>query len=241
VILGRAGLASAAAIVLGGAVAWAAALPESYRIALENAGHVRYTPYDPDARKSTDGLTVFDFRYADHYTYTFETEMVGDSIDVRIHPEIHAEVTLQHTISLPRNCREGTAWCMRLRSHELDHVAISTDERPRLIFRWLVEHLDPIEHKAAAGTRIGGDWVRKAIDAEVATRHQRVLALIQRNYDLLDSVSVHGLRPIADRRAFFEDLYSLETLRGMHWAEAAEIADLLESEEYRQARRWCAE
>jgi hypothetical protein len=121
--------------------------------------------------------------------------------------------SVQHRIALSEDYRPTKPWASALLRHEFDHVAVSTD--PRLIA--IVESLDGSEvdvevdnlgdrqqHKAS---------VARAVDEYVKRFRVSIEMLVMEKYKALDATSSDGMVLIGDRKSFFRDLYSHETLR----------------------------
>jgi hypothetical protein len=125
--------------------------------------------------------------------------------------------------------------------HEFDHVAISTDERPKLILRHLILSAATIERDLPPETPVTKELIASLVHEEAEAYKEAVRALIKQNYERLDEVSRHGTRDIPDRHRFFEELYSPQGLERQKFAHLDRIRDLLRSDEYRRARRYYAE
>jgi len=204
---------------------------------LVRAGEVAWEPYDVAGRRDLGGTT--DFHFDDAFDYTYAWRVVEDAAGRRlvILPHVRASVRLRHTVHLPGGIADTTGWWRRLRRHELDHVTISTDERPRLLFAYLVAQLDSVTVPLAVGAVATPGLIRESIAHAVGERHAPVVALLQANYELLDSLTTHGVVALPDRDAFFRSLYErprLEAL-GFRWLDA--VAPILESDRYRNAPR----
>jgi hypothetical protein len=204
---------------------------------LVRAGDVTWKLYDTVGRSDLGGTT--DFHFDDAFDYTYSWRVVEATVGRRlvILPHVRASVRLRHTVHLPGGIADTTGWWRRLRRHELDHVAISTDERPRLLFTYLVARLDSVTVPLAANAVVTPGLIRESIGHVIGERHGPVVALLQANYDLLDSLTMHGVVALPDRAAFFRSLYERPRLEahGFRWLDA--VAPILESGRYRNAPR----
>jgi len=185
---------------------------------------------------SGGGTTVFHFDDSYTYSYTYTYRRAGDSLSYTFLPHVSATVVLRHDVHLPREGSDSLAWFQRLRRHELDHVALSTDERPALLFRWLVAHVPPLSRTAVAGAA-AGDVAGSAIKEAVDERHAAVVRLIQRAYDRLDADTKHGVVGITDRDVYFGRFYSRSDLVDAEFPWAAEVESLAVSPRYVHALR----
>jgi hypothetical protein len=204
---------------------------------LVRAGAVAWELYDTAGRSDLGGTT--DFHFDDAFDYTYSWRVVGAAAGRRlvILPQVRASVRLRHTVRLPGGIADTTRWWRRLRRHELDHVAISTDERPRLLFAYLVAQIDSVTVPLATNTVATPGLIRESIAHAVGERHRPVVALLQANNELLDSLTTHGIVALPDRDAFFRSLYERPRLEahGFRWLDA--VAPILESDRYRNAPR----
>ena len=204
---------------------------------LDAAGRVRYEYEGAATRKDNGGMTYFHFDQHNHYTYTFRTSAHGDSVDVIIVPHAAIEITPWHLMHLPGGIAESAGWYRRLVHHEHDHVAISMDGRAVLLAQWLVSPLPPLQARAAAGTTVQGAFADRVIGDAIGPRYMAVSRLIQANYDLLDSLTRHGLVALPDREAFFAGLYDRAALERVHFPYLLEAEPVLLTDRYVNAPR----
>ncbi len=205
--------------------------------ALLDAGRVTVEFYDREGKPSWGGDAVFHADQRNHFTYTYRWFARGESTEVVIDAKASLEILPMHTIHLPRGLNDSTEWYRRLRLHELDHVAVSTDERPRLLARWLVAHLPPVVRRVPRGEVVGTALANRAIGEEIEARYRAVVNLIQAQEARLDSVTAHGVAPLPDREAFFAALYDAGGLAAARFPYLTDVAALLDEPRYRNAPR----
>ena len=206
---------------------------------MEKTGAVTYE-YDADIGPAeTHAQTRFTIETQVKVSYKHTTRPAGRVVHVTIEPRI-VEFTFEvrHTIRLPKQMEDESKRYGTLLYHEFDHVAISSDERPSLLFKCLVSKIGVIRKTLPAGTKIDNESVNKSMNVRIKAYEQAIVALIQANYDLLDTedVSNHGIKPIADREAFFSSLYTRENLERVKFPYAKQVARFLKTPEYREAK-----
>ncbi len=205
---------------------------------LQALGSVTLEFYPPPHQGGLGACTVFHYTPIYRYTYSFRTSVTNDTTFVYIYPSVSATVRITHDIALPRGLNDGTYWYRRLRRHEYDHVAISLDERPSLILRYLLAHLPPLRVPTPQSIGISQDLLTSHVRRAIDQRTSAVVSVIQSHYARLDSVTAHGLIALPSRRAFFDSLYSGERLARMRFPYTIDIAPLLASPRYRNALRF---
>jgi hypothetical protein len=201
-------------------------------------GKVEYQYYDRGVHDPQfPGLTSFVLSYNRvkwSYDYRFE-ERSGERwlvVNVTIKPEFNVEV--KHEMRLPRPSSENDRGFNSVRRHEFDHVAISADERPRLLLRHLFEHIGKIEKQIDPSTKVTAQLIDTQIEEQLKVRHKAIVEVIKANYVLLDKASAHGTMPLPDRAAFFKALYEKKRLAELKFEYLDEVSDLLKSLKYRQ-------
>ena len=203
---------------------------------LNRFGTVRYDFYDTANKTSLGGGTNFHFEFTYTFTYRYVIQNEGNSASVAIHPKVTPSAHVWHDISLPLGLGDSTSWYRRLRRHELDHVAISSDERPSLLFRYLVTHLPTLHRSMEPGAELAS-LIRAAIADELNARRAAVVDLIQANYNEFDQRTTHGVLPLNDRGAYFDSLYSRPNLEAHRFKWLEEAQPLLDMPRYRNAIR----
>jgi hypothetical protein len=212
-----------------------APVADSARASLLREGHVTILRYDPAKVATPGGETRFQLSCNYSYRFAYRWEDRDGRRWLSVTPHIRAKISLGHTVELPRAASDTAAWIRRLTDHELDHVAISLDRRPRLLLEQLLSEPGTLRLALPAGTPISDTLARRAVEEEVGRRKDAVSALIHASYLRLDSLTDHGRRPLEDRPAFFAGLYTRASLEALHFPFLAGVAPLLDRPEYRDA------
>ncbi len=144
--------------------------------------------------------------------------------------------SLRHVIRLPNAHFHADVWRSRLLGHEFDHVAVSLDHRPRIIFLELCENLPNYRFSIKARAKPTETQIRTGIDRQIRRRQDAVLDLIRANYVLLDKESTHGCVSMNDRNDFFNTLYTRDNLTTSRFAFTDEVSKLLEGEAFKSLR-----
>ena len=195
--------------------------------------------YNSRSRGTTNGLTTFHFTWEAEYQYRYNIRHAATpdgkqhQLILAVTPSISSlTVRVTHDVHLPAGYSLNTPWFKRLFYHELDHVAISYDERPRFMFldlgwrahqKELTVVLETQDSQAAlqklvkrkySGTRLA------RLSEQTFTNYmddlkEKVVALIREHYVVLDEISDHGDRPIPDRPNWLASLYDEAHIRGM--------------------------
>lgn len=202
---------------------------------LEKLGRVRYE-YVVRAAGDTNypGHTTFTLSFkAPSWTSKFTTQTHGRKTFLIINPVIPAaEVTLEHQVRLPGGYATTNRWFAGLIKHEFDHVAISTDPRPRRLLEHLILNLKRFEVEAPEGVEIDRTLINRLILEELRRRNDAVANVIRQNYEHLDTLTRHGSVRIADRAKFFASLYSKERLQELNFRYLEDALNFLSSERY---------
>ena len=206
---------------------------------LERTGRVTYEYYDP-AREFPErpGLTNFRFAIDRRYVYRSRIDRSGRRRQLVIDLSVtRLDITLTHVVRLPAERSVNEPIHAELVLHEFDHVAISTDPRPRLLLEHLVRGPARVTLPLETDARAVGDRLDAGLQETLTRSTDAVVALVGFNYAELDRLTQHGTRPLPDRRAFFEGLFTPENLRAAGFPALEQVADLLDSAAYRDAAR----
>lgn len=208
------------------------------RMAVQAKVQCHYIDLKP-AGTGYPGETTFYFSHSGlGWTYDLSFENRGASTWLvcrpAVRPDYFSEIT--HVVQLPRGFQAGEGWFRRLKQHEFDHVAVSADERPRMICDHLIRHIGSLKMETGSTRKPGPQMINRWIAAEISARKEAVAELIRNNYQLLDDTTHHGTRRISDRKQFFEGLYSRERLAELNFKYLDQCAGLLESEAYRKCQ-----
>ena len=242
----RAMLVSAVLTLLFGVAAVdhaaAAEIPPHFKQLIAQ-GNVEFEFYDSRAeRRRYPGQALF-LLYVDHrYRFRYDATEQDGSLHLKIRPGMRkVDCRISHKIRLPERFDSDDRWGHWLVAHEFDHVAISTDPRPVMLVEHLLKKLRPIRRMVEpsetldASETVDVQYVGRIIEEEIVKRRIAVERLIQANYDLLDELTRHGVRPIPDREAFFKSLYTKANLQKMQFPYTAEVSNLLSDRTYQNA------
>jgi len=208
-------------------------------------GNVEFEFYDSRAeRRRYPGMALFLLYVDHHYRFRYDVTQHDGSLHLKIRPVMRkVECRISHKIRLPERFDSDDRWSHWLVAHEFDHVAISTDPRPIMLIEHLLKKLRPIRRTVELnewgkpGETVDAQYVGRIVEEQVVKRRKAVERLVQANYDLLDEITRHGVRPIPDREAFFESLYTKANLEQMRFPYAAEVSSLLSSRTYQNVER----
>jgi hypothetical protein len=219
----------ASLILLYGLPALAVPPPPPELKELVDEGHVRFQFYDPRIdRYERPGITRFFAAYKWTFRFDVRSRKQGDELRVTVLPKFdRIEVELDHVIHLPKHYDNEALFQRSLVLHEFDHVAISSDPRPRRLVEHLVRKLTVVERLVDVDQPVNESLAREIVNDELARREEAVRALIDFNNRRLDQLSAHGNRDLEDRKQFFATLYTRENLEAAKFLYLREVADLL--------------
>lgn len=209
--------------------------------AMDADGAIARRFYDPVVQDTTDGLTHFSVHWDGKFHYEYQWWTRPDGVLVEITNGFSLlDTWVSHMIRMPSGYSTTRKWYRRLLLHEYDHVAISLDGRAMMLFDALARSKAAWTVTLPVGTKITKGLVADEVRKRVRKYRAAVVKLIQHNYDVLDDLTDHGLKPLADRRAFFERCYALETLEeaGFPPEFIAVVRPVVQSPRYKQARRY---
>ena len=204
---------------------------------LIDKGRVSFQFYDPAVeRPKHTGLAVFYYETQHHYSYRYKVldeERATRRLNVTP-SSTKAVLERRHTILIPNYLDNDQRWANRLVQHEFDHVAISSDPRPKMLLEQLLRQLPRFE--ITIGPLEPTDaTIRAAIDKQAKQRSDAVVELVGHNYVHLDAVTFHGIKAIGDRRDFFTSLYEQANLEAAKFPYLSEVRGLLKTRAYRTA------
>ena len=203
---------------------------------LLDGGSVSWRYYDPsEDKRRYPGRTEFQLAVRHKHLLKFDVVRRAGERRAVIEQRLDAlKFTLTHTIELPQEYDTPRRWERDLVLHELDHVAISTDPRPRQLIRYLYEQTTKIEVPLDADEALDGKLAQNTMNDHLDVRLKAVIAVINWNNRLLDRVSDHGNREIPECAAFFERLYTKPNLDEAEFPFTGQVLELLKSEKYRR-------
>jgi len=172
-----------------------------------------------------------------HYTYTSTWACHGDSMDVTLATTAVLEITRSQYVRLPAGGPDSAATYRRLRSYQHDRVAVTQDERPVLLMKWLASHLPTLHGRTRCGAPVNGAFADHVIGDAITARCMAVIDLVRGNNDALAAVTRLGTVPLVDREAFFAGLYDRASLVRANFPWLAEAESLLTMPRYVNAPR----
>ena len=222
---------------IDGRHARSADVPPYFKRLIE-AGNVEIEFYDPVKDPHTHlGHTEFKLHVSHRSSFQFGWTLGRDVRELTIRATIRGvSPRLTHTITVPDWLDSDRRWDDRLMKHEFDHVAISCDPRVTMLVEHLYDGVDTIEQTVKPDTRIDNRFVEKLMNERLNSRLKAVVEAVMANQHLLDDVTRHGLRKIADRKNFFDSLYTEPNLKMNGFPYLGEVRDLLKSKTYREAK-----
>lgn len=204
------------------------------------SGRTKIEFYDPakDPREFP-GWTVFDSDL--NYQYDYEYQIRDDlkkKLIVTLEPTFtKVELVVRHKVQLPQSYQSARVWESPLAQHELEHVAIGAHRRAAMLAEHLIRRVRQVERTIGKRNEITQEWVQMAIHEELTPRREALDELLKANNRKLDNLTGHGARPLADRDAFYAEMYLKENLDEMKFPYLHEVLDLLDQRDY-QAARW---
>lgn len=210
--------------------------PPPYFKQLIDGGSVTFEFYDPQRTpREFPGRTDYSFDVQHHYTLQSDERRRGRVVVLTIRPTVQVKsYQITHTVRLPQELDSPARWDHFLMKHELDHVAISSDPRLRMLTEHLYHTLDVVRREVRLGERIDHALRINFVEEELAARRNAVTELLAENYRLLDKVSRHGNAPIPERNAFFKRLFTKPNLDETGFPYTGGVLDLLKSKAYKQ-------
>ncbi len=224
---------------LMGCLAWADLPPEAppEMAALVQAGQVtiEYVS-DPEFVEKDNGNCAFQLEFARTFKYRFETTRRNRQPVLKVTlTSIDPTITVTHAIRMPVQYARPKPWENRLLRHEFDHVAVSSDPRPKLLLKYLVRRLPPFEHALQPGETADATLCEKLINLELDRREDAVTEVIRQNNRLLDDLSRHGEIGVPERVEFFAKLYTKEHLASLEFPFVEEALKVFETQAYSAA------
>lgn len=185
-----------------------------------------------------DANTRFDLNVQARWNYELSVVQRKGELELQVKPEfVQLDVGVRHRLRLPSENPDSPRF-RTLLLHEYDHVAISVDPRPRILLRQLIRNIGTIR-KAWTGPVPPPDAnVHALISAEIESRKEAVVKLVEFAYRKLDRTSDHGRQAILNRGIFAGWLFGREHLGEAGFSFAKEAVPTLALAEYLTAKRW---
>lgn len=219
------------------------AVPPAWIKPVFDRGLTKIEFYDPAKQpQKLPGWTTYNFDLDHRFTYEYDSrETTRNSKKkslVTITPHFtKVEFAVRHLIQLPKRLDTARVWDVPLAQHELEHVAISGHLRVVLLAEHLVQKIKKIERTFDNPSQITDELLQAAINDTITPRRQALDALLTANNRHLDKLTGHGAKALADREAYFSQLYLKENLDEMKFPFLSDVLDLLDQPGY-QAARW---
>ena len=205
---------------------------------LVETGNVEIEFYDPSTVKTKyPGHASFYIDVRNQFRYDYQVIVRQKRHHVRIRPVIQRTTwKLKNTVKLPESYDTPAVWETDLMLHELDHVAVSSDPRVRMLMERVFAAATVIEHPIGPPSELDAATIQKIIDEEFAKRRDAVIEVVKKNNQMMDEVSVHGAREIPDRDEFFRKLYSKSRLDDLGFPYLGDVLGLLKTAKYEKVK-----
>jgi hypothetical protein len=193
--------------------------------------------YEKERDNTRTGLTKFKYKWKRRFRYTYKYRTQEDKVYLNITVRATVDPNISHRIYMPYNNRDKP-WYPRLLAHEYDHVCISLDERPRLLLQHLASHFKISDIQVNSKEEITKSFISSQVNMRLDAYENAIEELVRNNYKLLDHIDVsnHGKKLIPNRKVFFQGLYTRDNLAKHKFKYITEVATLLKSKEYKNAK-----
>ncbi len=212
--------------------------PPALRRLIEEGNVTLEFTNDPELVSANKGKAHWHWEAKRRFRYRYTTDVKAGVRTVRLTlTEVTQDLERTTRVRLtPKEYVNGPrVWLGRLLRHEFDHVAISSDPRAILLVQYVVQHVPPFDRELPSLEQPSSATLDELVRAELQKRFEAVMAVVNRNNELLDELSQHGLVPVPNRPLFFANLYSEQRLRAVEFPYTDEVAPLLASDEYRNS------
>lgn len=211
---------------------------DAYMRALALAGNVQ-TENGAVADLRLKANTRFELSFQANWEYNLSVVKRNSAMELHVTPQFRRiEVGVKHKLRLPAGEDIRSERYRTLLLHEYDHVAISTDSRPRMLLRQLISSIGTIRKPWNGPIPPPDGDVNALIQHEIEMRKNAVVGAIDLAYRRLDEISDHGRRPIADRNGFFYPLFGRDYLEKMKFPYFGDAAKIFDTADYLAAKRY---
>lgn len=211
---------------------------DAYMRNLALAGNVQIENgqvFDP----GLDANTRFELFVRSNWDYDLSVIKRNGTMELVVTPQFRRlDVSIKHRLRLPAEQDLNSARYRTLLLHEYDHVAISTDDRPRILLRELIRSIGTIRKTWNGPIPPPESEVNALIMQEMESRKTAVVSLIDFAYKKLDVTSDHGRRPIPNRSNLLFNLFGMDFLREAKFPFLGDAEKIAGSAEYLTARRY---
>jgi len=171
------------------------------------------------------------------FDYKYKALEEGDARELELTvSNVRLQIAERHVVRLPLAFHRADVWETQLLLHEFDHVAVSGDQRIRLLLAEVCGKLPTIAVQLVDDKKPDDAFLGKLVNKEINRRKDAVVNLARANYVLLDKVSEHGKVPVPQRERFFTQLFTRANLRQHRFPYLEQVSKLLESEAYRAVK-----
>lgn len=123
------------------------------------------------------------------------------------------QVDVENSLRLPQKLVSDAFWESKLVRHEIDHLRVNTHPRVKALANELIRSIRIIELPLVPANQISMEMIHEIIDPKISQSIDSVTRIVQANNDLLDQVTVHGVKSFEGDPNFFERLYLETNLR----------------------------
>jgi hypothetical protein len=211
---------------------------DAYMRNLAIAGNV-VAEFGRPAGPAFDAHAEFQYAVQVRWDYGVSISKRGAALELVLTPHFtRVEIGVSHRLRLPASEELDGIRYRTLLHHEYDHVAISTDERPRILLRELIRSMGPIRKVWTGPVPPATAQTDAILSAEIEARKEAVVRLVAEAYERLDRLTDHGRRPVPVRAAFFPSLFGSEHLREAKFPYLSQAERIVGSAEYQTAKRY---
>ncbi len=205
---------------------------------LYRKGNMKVEFYDPETDPMEyEGHASFQLEARTRFNYKYRFVTRGGKRYIRITPQVVAfDWEIRHVVKIPKSHNNDGLWDGKLMLHELDHVATSTDPRAKMLLEHLLRSIKTVEKPFKRRGKVEPAEIEKLVDEELNARRDALVELIKHVNRDLDRKTVHGVKPLSDRDAFFKSLYTKEGLDHYGFPYIGEALELFERKDYRNAK-----
>jgi hypothetical protein len=180
-----------------------------------------------------DANTQFELTATVKWTYEIEILQRGGTSELRLTPHFTRNAcAVRHVLRLPEGEDLDSRRYRVLLLHEYDHVAISTDERPRILMKKLVEGIGTMKMAWSGPIPPPEKDMNALIAAQIEARKSAIVQLIEDAYRRLDKASDHGRKAHFDRSVFFGSVYTPAHLKSVGFRFLGDALEIANSPEY---------
>lgn len=211
------------------------AIAELFKLGDVKIQFYRQRPVD----QQYDGQTRFKINIDYRFQIRSQRVQTAQGIAARIRVTF-TKIDVKHDIriALPSSYAREDVWQTSLMLHELEHVLIDVDPRITALLRKTIATIKIFDVPINLANQ--GNF-KRIVAEEIDKKVAEMTALIQKNNDLFDKVTVHGARPEDRDPNFFLRLYMEDNLKEQGFAALKSVKTLIRTERYRKSAKPLAE